>query len=99
MSELPVPNLGELSDLRTLRHVVRKVRSPNALSYSYADLCDLDTVIVALVPEKKGLILKHVEYEVASQVDFVQVCFTQWILYCAVVHFVVTAIRCNMFNC
>jgi len=73
MLELPVPNLGELSDLRTLSHVVRKVRSPNALSYSYADLCDLDTVSVALVPEKKGLILKHVEYEVASQVDVVQV--------------------------
>jgi len=66
--ELPVPKLGELSDMRTLRHTVRKERSPNALCYSYADLCDLDTVTVALVPEKKGLILKHVEYEVSSQV-------------------------------
>jgi len=68
--ELPVPNLGELSDVRTLSHVVRKERSPNALNYTYADLCDLDTVTVALIPEKKGLILKHVEYEVSSQVDF-----------------------------
>ena len=69
--ELPVPNLGELSDMRTLSHTVRKERSPNALCYSYADLCDLDTVTVALVPEKKGLILKHVEYEVSSQVEYV----------------------------
>jgi len=71
MLELPIPNLGELSDLRTLSHTVRKERSPNALSYSYADLCDLDTVTVALVPEKKGLILKHVEYEISSQVDII----------------------------
>ena len=71
MLELPVPNLGELSDLRTLGHVLRKERSPDALCYTYADLCDLDTVSVAVVPEKKGLILKHVEYEVTSQVDCV----------------------------
>jgi len=77
--ELPVPNLGELSDLRTLSHVVRKERSPNALSYSYADLCDLDTVTVAVVPEKKGLILKHVEYEVSSQVDVTPI--YKWLTY------------------
>ena len=74
--ELPVPNLGELSDLRALSYVVRKERSPNALSYTYADLCDLDVVGIALVPEKKGLILKHVEYEVSSQVDFAQLCYS-----------------------
>lgn len=32
-------------------------------------LLALDTVLVELIPEKKGLFLKHVEYQVTSQVN------------------------------
>ena len=43
------------------------------LGYTYSELCDLDTVKVELVPEKKGIILKHLEYEVTSRVCVVQI--------------------------
>lgn len=33
-------------------------------------LLALDTVLVELIPEKKGLFLKHVEYQVTSQVNY-----------------------------
>lgn len=39
------------------------------LGLTYHEVCALDTVQVSLVPEKKGLFLKHVEYEVTSQVS------------------------------
>ena len=42
---------------------------PNVLGYKFDELCDFDQVKVELVPEKKGLILKHVEYEVTSRVS------------------------------
>uniref|UniRef100_A0A8C5R384 PX domain-containing protein n=1 Tax=Leptobrachium leishanense TaxID=445787 RepID=A0A8C5R384_9ANUR len=41
-------------------------RNPMVLSYSLQDLFGHDTVQVELIPEKKGLFLKHVEYEVSS---------------------------------
>lgn len=68
--ELPRPNLGDLSDLRATSIKMRRQKSPNVLGYSYHELCKLDTIKVELVPEKKGLILKHVEYEVTSQVSW-----------------------------
>ena len=66
--ELPKPSLGDLSDLRALSAKKRREKSPNVLGFSFKELCELDTVKVELLPEKKGLILKHVEYEVTSQV-------------------------------
>lgn len=68
VSDLPRPSLGDLSDLKAISMRIRRQRSPNILGYSYSELCDLDTIKVELVPEKKGLILKHTEYEVTSQV-------------------------------
>ncbi|XP_076443374.1 sorting nexin-8-like [Babylonia areolata] len=65
--ELPKPNLGDLSDLKSASVRLRCERNPNVLGFSFSDLFSLDTVQVELVPEKKGLILKHVEYEVTSQ--------------------------------
>lgn len=41
---------------------------PLLLSCSLQELLARDTVQVELIPEKKGLFLKHVEYEVSSQV-------------------------------
>ena len=49
---------------------IRRNKSPNVLGYSFNELCSLDSIKVELVPEKKGLILKHVEYEVTSQVRY-----------------------------
>ncbi|XP_067671895.1 sorting nexin-8-like [Haliotis asinina] len=65
--ELPKPTLGDLSDLKALSVKMRRERNPNVLGFNYNELCNLDIVKVELVPEKKGLILKHVEYEVTSQ--------------------------------
>uniref|UniRef100_A0A2K5D265 PX domain-containing protein n=1 Tax=Aotus nancymaae TaxID=37293 RepID=A0A2K5D265_AOTNA len=42
--------------------------NPLLLSHSLQELLARDTVQVELIPEKKGLFLKHVEYEVSSQV-------------------------------
>ncbi|XP_021564467.1 sorting nexin-8 [Carlito syrichta] len=41
--------------------------NPLLLSYTLQELLARDTVQVELIPEKKGLFLKHVEYEVSSQ--------------------------------
>ncbi|XP_006821836.1 sorting nexin-8-like [Saccoglossus kowalevskii] len=65
--ELPKPSLGDLSDLKSLSIQVRREHNPNLLGYSYHELCDLDNIKVELAPEKRGLILKHNEYEVTSQ--------------------------------
>lgn len=65
--ELPKPTLGDLSDLKAHSLRVRRERQPNVLGYSYKELVQLDTIKVELVPEKKGIILKHQEYEVTSQ--------------------------------
>ena len=68
-TELPKPSLGDLSDLRALSAKKRREKSPNILGFTFRELCELDTVKVELLPEKKGLILKHVEYEITSQVN------------------------------
>ncbi|KAL4240652.1 sorting nexin [Mactra antiquata] len=65
--ELPRPSLGDLSDLRAAGVRIRREKSPNILGFSYDELVALDSIKVELLPEKKGLILKHVEYEVTSQ--------------------------------
>lgn len=68
-SELPKPSLGDLGDLRTTSVKLRREKNPNILGYNYRELCDLDAIKVELMPEKKGIILKHVEYEVTSRVN------------------------------
>lgn len=67
-TELPKPSLGDLSDLKTLSVRHRRENNPNVLGYNYDELVSLDTVDVELVPEKKGIILKHNEYHVSSRV-------------------------------
>lgn len=44
--------------------------NPLLLSHTLQELLARDTVQVELIPEKKGLFLKHVEYEVSSQVTY-----------------------------
>ncbi|XP_029649490.1 sorting nexin-8 [Octopus sinensis] len=65
--ELPKPTLGDLSDLKAFCIHLRRDMSPTILNYTYSELYDLENIKVELVPEKKGLILKHVEYEITSQ--------------------------------
>eukprot|EP00058_Branchiostoma_floridae_P009928 XP_002595416.1 hypothetical protein BRAFLDRAFT_119029 [Branchiostoma floridae] len=65
--ELPRPALGDLTDLKTLSIKVRRERNPCVLGYRFMELIELDAIEVDLIPEKKGLILKHVEYEVSSR--------------------------------
>jgi sorting nexin-8 len=63
ITELPRPELGDLSDfsLERTMHLTQ-------LGLRYPDICQLDVIEVDLVPEKKGLFLKHVEYQVSSKV-------------------------------
>lgn len=42
--------------------------NPLMLSHTLQELLSKDIVQVELIPEKKGLFLKHVEYEVSSKV-------------------------------
>ncbi|KAK7806511.1 hypothetical protein U0070_017503 [Myodes glareolus] len=50
--------------------------NPLLLSYTLQELLARDTVQVELIPEKKGLFLKHVEYEVSSQLGWIWESFT-----------------------
>lgn len=43
--------------------------NPLNLSLTLAELLKKDTIKVELIPEKKGLFLKHVEYQVTSDVS------------------------------
>ncbi|XP_064414936.1 sorting nexin-8a [Latimeria chalumnae] len=64
--EFPKPQLGELSELQSLRMQTPQ-GNPIRLSQTLTELLARDLVQVELIPEKKGLFLKHVEYEVSSQ--------------------------------
>lgn len=67
LTELPKPQLGELKDLRALR-MQPAPEDVLTLSQTLDKLLARDAVQVQLIPEKKGLFLKHVEYQLTSQV-------------------------------
>ncbi|TRY54816.1 hypothetical protein DNTS_001783 [Danionella cerebrum] len=67
IQELPKPQLGELKDLQSLKHQLVQ-ENPLILTLNLDELLKKDTIKVELTPEKKGLFLKHVEYQVTSQV-------------------------------
>ncbi|XP_037544695.1 sorting nexin-8a [Nematolebias whitei] len=66
IQEFPKPHLGEPRELSALR---MQPAQDDALTVSQTldKLLSRDTVQVELIPEKKGLFLKHVEYQVTSQ--------------------------------
>uniref|UniRef100_A0A452TMH8 Sorting nexin 8 n=1 Tax=Ursus maritimus TaxID=29073 RepID=A0A452TMH8_URSMA len=64
---LPTPQVSERRDPHPTRMQMPQ-GNPLLLSYTLQELLARDTVQVELIPEKKGLFLKHVEYEVSSQV-------------------------------
>ena len=70
--ELPIPNIGDINELH---RETAKLRTHNnnttMLGLQFRELNEIDSIKVDLVPEKKGVILKHVEYNVTSQVSCV----------------------------
>ncbi|XP_008327486.1 sorting nexin-8a [Cynoglossus semilaevis] len=66
IQELPKPQLGEPKSLSALR--IQPVEEDAlTMSHTLDKLLAIDTIQVELIPEKKGLFLKHVEYQVTSQ--------------------------------
>ncbi|XP_059555411.1 sorting nexin-8 isoform X3 [Myotis daubentonii] len=63
---LPSPPASERSDPDP-RRMQAPPGNPLLLSHTLQELLARDSVQVELIPEKKGLFLKHVEYEVSSQ--------------------------------
>ena len=51
------------------------------LTLSFHEMNEIDSVKVDLVPEKKGVILKHVEYNVTSQVCSIYASFYNFIAF------------------
>uniref|UniRef100_A0A8C7FQL3 Sorting nexin 8a n=1 Tax=Oncorhynchus kisutch TaxID=8019 RepID=A0A8C7FQL3_ONCKI len=62
----PKPQLGEFKVLQTLRMQPTQ-ESPLTVPQTLGKLLARETVQVELIPEKKGLFLKHVEYQITSQ--------------------------------
>ena len=68
LSELPSPKLASMSEVRAACMKVLRATRPTELGYSYEELKAMDDVSVSLLPEKKGMVFKHVEYLVESKV-------------------------------
>ncbi len=58
-----------MSEVRTACMKVLRVTRPTELGYNYEELKAMDEVTVNLLPEKKGMVFKHVEYLVESKVQ------------------------------
>lgn len=69
MLELPKPDLASLSELREMSMQVLRATNPTQLGYTYEDLKGMDEISVTIMPEKKGMVFKHVEYLVESRVS------------------------------
>ncbi|XP_051995855.1 sorting nexin-8-like isoform X2 [Xyrauchen texanus] len=66
LQEFPKPQLGEPKELQSLKFQLAQ-ENPLMLFLTLAELLSKDTIKVELIPEKKGLFLKHVEYQVTSE--------------------------------
>lgn len=67
--ELPIPDIGQLSDVRDLCGRFIRATNPTELGYTYEEIKSFDEVNVTLMSEKKGSLLhKHNEYTVQSKV-------------------------------
>lgn len=65
---LPTPTLGSADELKAILVRFYRDNAPRVVSYTYEQLRDSDDVTVTLIPEKIGIVFKHVEYEVHSKV-------------------------------
>ncbi|XP_012672255.2 sorting nexin-8a isoform X2 [Clupea harengus] len=66
IQEFPKPTLGDPKDLRSLKMQPTQ-EDPLTVSQTLTKLLGKDTIQIEIIPEKKGLFLKHVEYQVTSQ--------------------------------
>lgn len=48
---------------------VLRETNPTELGYSYEDIKSMDDISITIMPEKKGMLFKHVEYLVESRVS------------------------------
>lgn len=64
---LPTPTLGGTEELKAILVRFYRDNAPRVVSYTYEELRGLDDVTVTLIPEKIGIVFKHVEYEVQSK--------------------------------
>ncbi|CAF3308812.1 unnamed protein product [Rotaria socialis] len=71
--ELPIPALDSVTDLEDrLIRLLRNDQKKTTLCFRYNDLCILDTIQVDKVPEKKGIIIRHVEYDITIDSEFLE---------------------------
>jgi len=65
--ELPSPKLATVAEIRDSCMRLFRATHPNQLGYTYEELKSMDEIAVTLIPEKKGMVFKHVEYLVESK--------------------------------
>jgi len=63
--ELPRPDLGDVESLKDLMRSTKS--SPTTVSCTFEQINNFDSIEVSQLPEKKGIFLKHIEYEVTSK--------------------------------
>ena len=68
LTELPSPSLGPIAEMRDSCMKLFRATRPTELGYTYEELKSMDEILVTLIPEKKGVVFKHVEYLVESKV-------------------------------
>lgn len=68
LAELPSPSLGPIAEMRDSCMKLFRATRPTELGYTYEELKSMDEILVTLIPEKKGVVFKHVEYLVESKV-------------------------------
>ena len=71
-----MPVLGSTSELHGISVSILKGGGAVRLTQSYEELKAMDEVSVTLIPEKKGVVFKHVEYLVESRV---RLCVVYWL--------------------
>ena len=69
-AELPSPSLAPIAEMRDSCMKLFRATRPTELGYTYEELKSMDEISVTLIPEKKGVVFKHVEYLVESKVKY-----------------------------
>ncbi len=57
-----------MTELRKICMEILRATRPTELGYTYEELKAQDEISVTVMPEKKGMLFKHVEYLVESKV-------------------------------
>ena len=63
---------------------VLRATNPTQLGYTYEEIKAMDEISVTIMPEKKGMVFKHVEYLVESKVG-IQLKYVA-LLSCFIIH-------------